>query len=95
MGICDNDSIHHARAVRDFVVGQPGLHLWFGAHYSPDGNLAERLWASRKAFVPTPHHLIGSAQPIHAFFRARPPDQHRALEQPLVSPCYMQNSWNA
>ncbi|QIK05539.1 hypothetical protein G7Z12_05245 [Streptomyces sp. ID38640] len=34
----DNDSIHHARVVRGFVVAQPGLHLWYGARDGPHDN---------------------------------------------------------
>ncbi|WP_146087547.1 IS630 family transposase [Thermomonospora echinospora] len=48
--ICDNDSIHHARAVREFVAAHPGVHLWFGARYSPHDNPVERH--SRSASCP-------------------------------------------
>lgn len=49
--VCDNDSIHHARLVRAFVAAHPGLHVWFGARYSPHDNPAERVWAALKAYV--------------------------------------------
>ncbi|MEU7154398.1 hypothetical protein [Streptomyces sp. NPDC045470] len=26
--LCDNDQIHHAHAVRDFIAAHPGAHLW-------------------------------------------------------------------
>jgi transposase len=44
--LCDNDQIHHARTVRDYVAPHPGLHLWYGARYSPHDNPIERIWAA-------------------------------------------------
>ncbi|MEU2792648.1 IS630 family transposase [Streptomyces sp. NPDC007100] len=49
--LCDNDSIHHARVIREFVAARPGLHLWYGARYSPHDNPTERVWAALKAFL--------------------------------------------
>lgn len=96
--IVDNDSIHHARLVRDFVAAQPGLHLWFGARYSPDDNPAERIWAALKAFIAnTPTTWPGRRRQIHAFFRTRSPDQLLTTAAPWTSPwfptSYKQNFW--
>jgi hypothetical protein len=43
--ICDNDSIHHARAVTAYLQKQPRLELLYGARYSPHDNPVERIWA--------------------------------------------------
>ncbi|WTW41848.1 hypothetical protein OG613_02870 [Streptomyces sp. NBC_00015] len=40
---CDSDPIHHARAVREFMATQSGMHLWNGARYSPHDNPIERV----------------------------------------------------
>ena len=33
--ICENDSIHHARAVTAYLTKHPRLELLYGARYSP------------------------------------------------------------
>jgi transposase len=98
--ICDNDSIHHARAVHSFVAAHPGVHLWYGARYSPNDNPAERIWAALKAFLAnTAVTWPGRRRQIHAYFRARSPDQMLATAAPWTSPWfpprYMQKLWKA
>jgi transposase len=39
--ICDNDSIHHARAVTQYLEKHARLELLYGARYSPHDNPAE------------------------------------------------------
>jgi hypothetical protein len=39
--ICDNDSIHHARAVTRYLDTHPRLELLYGARYSPHDNPVE------------------------------------------------------
>jgi len=39
--ICDNDSIHHARAVTRYLERHPRLELLYGARYSPHDNPVE------------------------------------------------------
>ena len=41
--ICDNDSIHHARAVTAYLEDHPRLELLYGARYSPHDNPAKRV----------------------------------------------------
>jgi transposase len=94
--ICDNDSIHHARAVRGFVAAHPGVQVWYGARYSPHDNPAERIWAALKAFIAnTATSWPGRRRQVHAYFRARSPDQLLATAAPWTSPWfpprYMQN----
>ena len=43
MVICDNDSIHHARAVTAYLEDHPRLELLYGARYSPHDNPAKRV----------------------------------------------------
>jgi transposase len=98
--ICDNDQIHHARAVRDFVAAHPGVHLWYGARYNPHDNPVERIWAALKAFIAnTATSWPGRRRQVHAYFRARAPGQLLATAAPWTSPWfpprYMQNLWNA
>jgi transposase len=49
--ICDNDSIHHARAVTRYLQEHPRLEVLYGARYSPHDNPAERIWAALKNYV--------------------------------------------
>lgn len=84
--ICGNDQIHHARIVRDFAAAHPGLHLWLGTRYNPHDNPAERIWAGLKAFVPdTAVTWPGRRRQVHAYFRARSPDQLPATASPTVT----------
>jgi transposase len=94
--LCGNDSIHHAHVVRDFVAAHPGVHLWYGARYSPHDNPAERICAALKAFIAsTATSWPGRRRQVHAYFRARSPDQMLATAAPWTSPWfpprYMQN----
>lgn len=98
--VCDNDQIHHARAVRDFIADHPGVHLWFSARYSPHDNPAERIWAALKTFIAnTAVSWPGRKRQIHAFFRGRSPDQNLATAAPWTSPWfptrYRQDFWKA
>ncbi|MFD7814137.1 IS630 family transposase [Streptomyces sp. NPDC059785] len=97
--LCDNDSIHHARSVRDFVAARPGLHLWYGARYSPHDNPIERIWGALKTFIANAATTWpGRRRQIHAFFRTRSPGQLLTTAAPWTSPwfpsSYRQNFWN-
>ena len=48
--ICDNDSIHHARAVTSYLQEHPRLELLYGARYSPHDSLSD--WPTTS--IPTP-----------------------------------------
>ena len=85
--ICDNDGIHHAGRVGQWMAGHPRLHLIYGAAYSPHDNPTERIWATLKT------HLANTAvtwtERIHqarVFFRQRAPDQMLATAAPWSSP---------
>jgi transposase len=98
--ICDNDRIHHAGAVTAFLAEHPRLELLYGARYSPHDNPVERIWAALKNYVAnTAVSWPGRRRQVHAFFRARSPDQLLATAAPWVSPWlppgYEQNFWNA
>jgi hypothetical protein len=49
--ICDNNSIHHARAVIAYLKEYPRLELLYGARYSPHDNPVERIWAAPKNYM--------------------------------------------
>ncbi len=49
--ICDNDSIHHARAVSRYLEKHSRLELLYGARYSPHDNPVERIWGALKNYV--------------------------------------------
>jgi transposase len=100
MVICDNDSIHHARAVTRYLDRHPRLELLYGARYSPHDNPVERVWGGLKNYVAnTAVSWPGRLKQIHAFFRTRSPDQMLAMTAPWTSPWlpprYEQNFWNA
>jgi transposase len=97
--ICDNDSIHHARAIQTFLDEHPRIEVLYGARYSPHDNPTERIWAALK------HHIAntspdwpGRRRQIHAFFRTRSPDQMLTTAAPWTSPWlplgYEHNFWN-
>ncbi len=97
--ICDNDSIHHARKVTAYLKENPRLELLYGARYSPHDNPAERIWGALKNYVAsTAVSWPGRLRQIHAFFRARSPDETLATAAPWTSPWlppgYEQNFWN-
>jgi transposase len=98
--ICDNDSIHHARAVTRYLEQHPRLELLYSARYSPHDNPVERIWAGLKNYVAnTAVTWPGRLRQIHAFFRNRSPSQMLAMAAPWTSPWlppgYEQNFWNA
>ncbi|GAB3002160.1 hypothetical protein GCM10023080_079780 [Streptomyces pseudoechinosporeus] len=98
--ICDNDSIHHAKAVTDWLADHPRLHLLFGARYSPHDNPVERIWAVLKAHLAnTAVTWPGRRRQVHAFFRHRSPTQMLTTAAPWTSPwlpkSYAQNFWRA
>jgi transposase len=88
--ICDNDQIHPAHTVRDFIADHPRVHLWFSARYSPHDNPTERIWAALKTFTAdTPVSWPGRQRQIHAFFRSRSPDQNLAATALWTSPWFL------
>jgi transposase len=98
--ICDNDSIHHARAVTRYLQKHPRLELLYGARYSPHDNPVERIWAGLKNYVAnTAVTWPGRLRQIHSFFRNRSPGQLLDAAAPWTSPWlppgYEQNFWNA
>jgi transposase len=98
--ICDNDTIHHARVVTAWLKEHPRLELLYGARYSPHDNPVERIWGALKNYVAnTAVTWPGRLRQIHAFFRARSPDQLLDTAAPWTSPWlppgYEQNFWNA
>ncbi|HEV2375731.1 MAG TPA: IS630 family transposase [Streptosporangiaceae bacterium] len=98
--ICDNDSIHHARAVTAYLETHPRLELLYSARYSPHDNPVERVWAGLKNYVAnTAVTWPGRLRQIHSFFRNRSPDQMLAMAAPWTSPWlppgYERNFWNA
>ncbi len=85
--ICDNDSIHHARAVTRYLEKHSRLELLYGARYSPHDNPVERVWAGLKNYVAnTAVTWPGRLRQIHAFFRNRSPDQMLDAAAPWTSP---------
>jgi hypothetical protein len=98
--ICDNDTIHHARVVTAWLKEHPRLELLYGARYSPHDNPVERIWGGLKNYVAnTAVTWPARLRQIHAFFRARSPDQLLDTAAPWTSPWlppgYEQNFWNA
>ncbi|MGI5133877.1 IS630 family transposase [Streptomyces sp. CA-106110] len=85
--LCDNDSIHHAKAVTAYLADQPRLRLLFGARYSPHDNPVERIWAALKAFLAnTAVTWPSRLRQVHAFFRQRSPTQMLTTAAPWSSP---------
>src|SRR6266516_3713006 len=98
--ICDNDRIHHARAVTAYLTKHPRAELLYGARYSPHDNPVERIWAALKNYVAnTAVTWPGRLRQIHSFFRNRSPGQMLDAAAPWTSPWlpprYEQNFWNA
>ena len=88
--ICDNDSIHHARAVTRYLDKNPRLELLYGARYSRHDNPVERVWAGLKNYVAnTAVTWPGRTRQIHALLPQPPtrPDarRRRPLDQPLAA----------
>jgi transposase len=97
--ICDNDSIHHARAVTRHLQQHPRLQVLYGARCSPHDNPIERIWGALKNYVAdTAVTWPARLRQIHAFFRTRSPDQMPGTAAPWTSPWlpprYEQNFWN-
>jgi transposase len=97
--ICDNDAIHHAKAVTAWLAGHPRLELLYGARYSPHDNPVERVWGALKNYLAnTAVTWPGRLRQVHAFFRARSPDQLLGTAAPWTSPWlppgYERNFWN-
>jgi transposase len=85
--ICDNDSIHHAKAVTSYAADHPRLHLLYGARYSPHDNPVERIWAALKAYLAnTAVTWPSRLRQVHAFFRKRSPTQMLTTAAPWASP---------
>ncbi len=85
--ICDNDSIHHARAVTRYLERHPRLELLYGARYSPHDNPVERIWAGLKNYVAnTAVTWPGRLRQIHSFSRSRSPSQMLAMAAPGPAP---------
>ena len=98
--ICDNDSIHHARAVTAYLGTHPQLEVLYGARYSPHDNPVERIWGGLKDYVAnTAVTWPGRLRQIHSYFRNRSPGQMLDTAAPWTSPWlpprYEQNFWNA
>jgi transposase len=96
--ICDNDSIHHARRVIRYLDEHPRIEVLYGARYSPHDNPVERIWGGLKNYIAnTAVTWPGRLRQIHAFFRARSPDQMLDTAAPWTSPWlppgYEQNFW--
>lgn len=90
--ICDNDSIHHAKAVTDCLADHPRLRLFYGARYSPHDNPVERIWAALKAHIAnTAVTWPGRLRQAHAFFRQRSPTQMLTTAAPGTSPWLPKN----
>jgi transposase len=74
--ICDNDSIHHARAVTRYLETHPRLELLYGARYSPHDN-------PRRTY-------LGGAEELCRQHRRQlirpPPADPRLLPQSLTQP---------
>ncbi|MGH9344409.1 MAG: transposase, partial [Terriglobia bacterium] len=98
--ICDNDNIHHARAVTAYLDKHSRLELLYGARYSPNDNPVERIWGGLKNYVAnTAVTWPCRLRQIHSYFRSRSPDQMLDTAAPWTSPWlppgYEQNFWNA
>jgi transposase len=90
--ICDNDSIHHAKAVTAYLADHPRLRLLYGARYSPHDNPVERIWAALKAYLAnTAVTWPGRLRQVHAFFRQRSPTQMLTTAAPWTSPWLPKN----
>jgi len=85
--ICDNDGIHHAATVQQWIHDHPRLRLIYGAAYSPHDNPTERIWATLKTYLA--NTAVTWTERIHqarVFFRQRAPDQMLTTAAPQSSP---------
>ncbi|PZH18092.1 IS630 family transposase [Streptomyces sp. NTH33] len=90
--LCDDDSIHHAKAVTAYLADHPRIRLLFGARYSPHDNPVERIWAALKAHLAnTAVTWPGRRRQAHAFFRQRSPTQMLTTAAPWASPWLPRN----
>lgn len=64
------------------------VDLAFGARYSPHDNPVERIWGALKAWLANSPTLTiqGRVRQVHAFFRARTPQQMLTTAAPHSSP---------
>jgi len=86
--ICDNVIIHCSKLVQRWLAAHPRVLVLHGARYSPHDNPVERIWAALKAWLANSPTLTiqGRVRQVHAFFRARSPDQMLATTAPDSSP---------
>ena len=95
--ICDNVIIHRSKIVQRWLRKHPRLRVLHGARYSPHDNPIERIWGALKTHLANSPTLTiqGRIRQVHAFFRARTPEQLLATAAPSSSPWlpegYMQN----
>jgi transposase len=80
--ICDNTIIHRSQLVQRWMM------VLYGARYSPHDNPVERVWAALKAWLANSPTLTiqGRVRQVHAFFRARSPDELLAMAAPHSCP---------
>jgi hypothetical protein len=66
------------------VAAHPRMRVLHGARHSPHDNPVERIWGALKAFLANAPTLTiqGRVRQVHAFFRARSPDQLLATAAP-------------
>jgi hypothetical protein len=84
---CDNDGIHHAATVQQWIHDHPRLRLIYGAAYSPHDNPTERIWATLKIYLA--NTAVTWTECIHqarVFFRQRAPGQMLTTAAPQSSP---------
>jgi transposase len=99
--ICDNVIIHRSKLVGRWLADHPQVRVLHGTCYSPHDNPVERIWAALKAWLANAPTLTiqGRVRQVHAFFRARSPNEILATAAPHSSPWlpdgYMQNLWEA
>jgi transposase len=95
--ICDNVIIHRSKIVQRWLRKHPRLRVLHGARYSPHDNPIERIWGALKTHLANSPTLTiqGRIRQVHAFFRARTPEQLLATAAPSSSlwlpEGYMQN----
>jgi transposase len=86
--ICDNVIIHRSKIVQRWLGKHPRLQVLHGARYSPHDNPVERIWGALKAWLANSPTLTiqGRVRQVHAFFRARTPQQMLTTAAPHSSP---------
>jgi transposase len=86
--ICDNVIIHRSKIVQRWLGKHPRLQVLHGARYSPHDDPVERIWGALKAWPANSPTLTiqGRVRQVHAFFRARTPQQMLTTAAPHSSP---------